>query len=156
MSDADQITVQVTDPRDADALWCLSEYYAELNRRFEGGFQVELSCDPEAADMLAPRGAFLVAYRQGPVGCVGIKGNAGYAEIKRLWIAPEARGAGLAARLMAEAEARAKALGITLLRLDTNSALPEAARLYHRLGWREIDRFNDDPYPDHFFEKSIG
>jgi GNAT superfamily N-acetyltransferase len=56
---------------------------------------------------------------------------------------------------MAEAERAAKDLGITLLRLDTNSALPEAVALYQRSGWSEIERFNDDPYPDYFFEKAI-
>lgn len=68
---------------------------------------------------------------------------------------PAARGLGLSRTLMAEAEARAKALGITLMRLDTNSALPEAIALYQRSGWREIERFNEDPYPDYFFEKAI-
>ena len=46
-------------------------------------------------------------------------------------------------------------LGIATLRLDTNSALPEAAALYRKTGWREIPRFNDDPYPDLFFEKTL-
>jgi hypothetical protein len=42
-----------------------------------------------------------------------------------------------------------------VLRLDTNSALPEARKLYRSTGWREIARFNDDPYPDLFFEKRL-
>ena len=62
---------------------------------------------------------------------------------------------GLAKRLMERLEARARALGIGLLRLDSNSALPEAIAMYRRLGWTEIDRFNDDPYPDHFFERHL-
>ncbi|WP_274608816.1 hypothetical protein [Vannielia litorea] len=41
------------------------------------------------------------------------------------------------------------------MRLDTNSALPEAVAMYRNAGWTEIDRFNDDPYPDHFFEKAL-
>jgi hypothetical protein len=44
---------------------------------------------------------------------------------------------------------------IKILRLDTNSALAEALELYRRTGWSEIDRFNDDPYPDRFFEKRL-
>jgi len=44
---------------------------------------------------------------------------------------------------------------VAVLRLDTNSALPEASRLYHSSGWTEIARFNDDPYPDTFFEKRL-
>ncbi len=153
----DRIKVEERDPRDPQSLFCLNEYYAELGRRFQTGFDVNLSCDPQAADMIAPRGAFLVALSDGmPIGCVGVKGSGGpIAEIKRLWIAPSARGLGLAKRLMTDAETRARALGIQTLRLDTNSALPETLRLYQTTGWTEIDRFNDDPYPDHFFEKTL-
>ena len=49
----------------------------------------------------------------------------------------------------------ARELGIGVLRLDTNSALPEAVALYRRSGWSEIPRFNEDPYPDLFFEKVL-
>jgi GNAT superfamily N-acetyltransferase len=91
-----------------------------------------------------------------PIGCVGLKGtDHGYAEIKRLWVAPAARGQKLGRRLMDTAECAARELGIALLRLDTNSALAEAGRLYRTGGWAEIPRFNDDPYPDLFFEKRL-
>ncbi|RKT35205.1 MarR family transcriptional regulator with acetyltransferase activity [Roseovarius halotolerans] len=153
----DRVTFTRIDPRHDDARHCLESYYAELARRFETGFDVNLSCDPDAGDMIAPRGAFVLALSDGlPIGCVGLKGtDLGYGEIKRLWVAPAARGMGLAHRLMAEIESAARDLGITTLRLDTNSALPEAVALYRNSGWTEIDRFNDDPYPDHFFEKTL-
>ncbi|WP_375690757.1 GNAT family N-acetyltransferase [Pseudooceanicola sp. LIPI14-2-Ac024] len=153
----DRITLDEVDPRSDDARYCLGEYYAELGRRFDTGFDVSLSRDPEAGDMIAPRGAFLLAMSDGlPIGCVGLKGQGGpLGEIKRLWIAPSARGLGLSKRLMTRAEDRARELGIAVLRLDTNSALPEAVALYRGTGWTEIDRFNDDPYPDHFFEKKL-
>lgn len=153
----DRIVLEAADPRSAAALWCLGEYYAELGRRFAQGFDVSLSCDPQAADMVRPRGGFFVARSDGlPVGCVGLKGSGGpIAEVKRLWVSPAARGLGLARRLMAAAEAAARDLGIEVLRLDTNSALPEALALYRRSGWTEIPRFNDDPYPDAFFEKRL-
>lgn len=146
-----------SDPASADALLCLASYYAELNARFDGGFDVSLSRDPDAADMRPPRGAFLVAYdADTPVACVGVKGtDHGYAEIKRLWVSPTTRGRGLARQIMASAEDTARALGIPTLKLDTNSALPEAAALYHATGWTQIARFNDDPYPDLFFEKHL-
>jgi len=151
------IVIEERDPRHDDARYCLSEYYAELARRFENGFEVSLSRDPEAADMIRPRGTFLVAMSDGlPIGCVGLKGaGSEVAEIKRLWVAPSARGIGLARRLMTAAEDAARELSINILRLDTNSALPEAQQLYRRTGWTEIDRFNDDPYPDTFFEKHL-
>ncbi|MCP1833689.1 DNA-binding MarR family transcriptional regulator/GNAT superfamily N-acetyltransferase [Bradyrhizobium sp. USDA 4532] len=145
------------DPRSDEARYCLGEYYAELARRFEKGFDVRLSRDPEAKDMVRPRGSFIVAMSDGlPIGCVGLKGSGGeFAEIKRLWVAPGARGLGLGRRLMDAAEKAARELGIAVLRLDTNSALPEAGQLYRRTGWTEIPRFNDDPYPDLFFEKHL-
>ena len=152
-----QLALEEMDPRSAPAVYCLTEYYAELARRFDTGFDVALSCDPLADDMIRPRGVFLVAMSERlPVGCVGLKGNGGeIAEIKRLWVAPSARGLGLAHRLMAGAESVARELSIKVLRLDTNKALPEAQKLYRSTGWHEIPRFNDDPYPDTFFEKRI-
>lgn len=158
----DRIEIVATDPRSDAARFCLGEYYGELDRRFDTGFDVSLSRDPEAVDMQPPNGNFLLALSDGmPLGCAGLKGHAGrveglkWAEVKRVWVAPAARGLKLATRLMADVEAAARGLGIGLLRLDTNSALPEAVALYRRLGWREIDRFNDDPYPDTFFEKRL-
>ncbi len=153
----DRIVLEETDPRHDDAKYCLAEYYGELARRFAGGFDVSLSRDPDAADMIRPRGAFLVAMSDRiPIGCVGLKGSGSeIAEVKRLWVAPAARGLGLARRLMTAIEDIARALSVKVLRLDTNSALPEAQRLYRSAGWDEIDRFNDDPYPDLFFEKHL-
>ena len=153
----DRIALDEMDPRGDEARYCLREYYAELGRRFKQGFDVSLSRDPDAKDMRRPRGSFIVAMSDTlPIGCVGLKGTEhGYAEIKRLWVAPSARGLGLGKRLMDAAEDVARTLGIALLRLDTNSALPEAGQLYRTTGWREIPRFNDDPYPDLFFEKRL-
>ena len=146
-----------TDPRSDEARYCLGEYYAELARRFKQGFDVKLSRDPDAKDMVRPRGSFIVAMSDGlPIGCVGLKGGgAEIAEIKRLWVAPSARGLGLGRRLIDAAESAARELGIAVLRLDTNSALAEAGQLYRKSGWTEIPRFNDDPYPDLFFEKRL-
>jgi DNA-binding MarR family transcriptional regulator/N-acetylglutamate synthase-like GNAT family acetyltransferase len=153
----DRIEIETVDPRQEAARYCLGEYYAELQRRFENGFDVSRSRDPDAADMVRPRGAFLVAISDGlPIGCVGLKGTGGdMAEIKRLWIDGTARGLGIAKRLMQAAETAARELSVKTLRLDTNSALHEAMKLYRESGWVEIDRFNDDPYPDHFFEKHL-
>jgi DNA-binding MarR family transcriptional regulator len=153
----DRVAIEPTDPRSAPARACLQAYYDELARRFESGFDVSLSRDPDADDMISPRGAFLLAWSDGlPVGCVGLKGAGSQpAEVKRLWVSPTARGLGLARRLMVAVEDAARDLALPLLRLDTNSALPEAIALYRKTGWVEIPRFNDDPYPDVFFEKRL-
>ncbi|CCE07954.1 putative transcriptional regulatory protein, MarR family with a Acetyltransferase (GNAT) domain [Bradyrhizobium sp. STM 3843] len=152
-----RISIAEVDARGEQARYCLGEYYGELSRRFERGFDVARSRDPDAVDMMAPRGAFFIALSDGlPLGCVGLKGTGGaVAEIKRLWVAPAARGIGLGRRLMDAAEDAARKLSIKILRLDTNSVLSEARQLYRRTGWTEIDRFNDDPYPDLFFEKRL-
>jgi DNA-binding MarR family transcriptional regulator/N-acetylglutamate synthase-like GNAT family acetyltransferase len=136
---------------------CLNAFAAELSKRLNLEFDLKKSGDPELSQMKHPHGTFVVARLEDmPVGCVGVKGSGGnLAEIKRMWIAPAARGLGLARRLMTTAEDAARALGITTLRLDTNSTLFEAVNLYHSMGWQEIDRFNDDPYPDTFFEKHL-
>lgn len=155
--DRGRITLEVADPRSEAARWCLGEYYAELARRFERGFEVHLSRDPEAGDMIAPKGTFLVAMSDGlPIGCAGLKGHDGtWGEVKRVWVSPAARGLGLGSRMMTALEEAGRGLGMGLLRLDTNSELPEAVAMYRKTGWAEIDRFNDDPYPDVFFEKPL-
>jgi GNAT superfamily N-acetyltransferase len=136
---------------------CLRAFASELSLRLDLDFDLKKAGDPELSQMMHPHGTFVVA-RLGdmPVGCVGVKGTGEpIAEIKRMWIAPAARGLGLARRLMITAEDAARALGIRTLRLDTNSALFEAVTLYRTMGWAEIDRFNADPYPDLFFEKHL-
>ncbi|MDD9729529.1 helix-turn-helix domain-containing GNAT family N-acetyltransferase [Mameliella sp. AT18] len=153
----DRTAIQRVPPSDPRAQQCLATYYGELAQRFSGGFDVNLSADPEARDMEPPRGAFLLAVLDSmAIGCAGLKGtDKGYAEVKRVWVAPSARRMGLAGLLMRAIEDEARGLGIGTLRLDTNSALPEAVRFYRKSGWTEIPRFNDDPYPDVFFEKHL-
>lgn len=150
------VSIAEADPESAPVRACLSQYYAELARRFDTGYDPARAADPDAAAMRPPLGAFLLATSDGlPVGCAGLKGGAEYAEVKRLWVAPAARRLGIARLLMTALEARARSLGISLLRLDTNSALPEAEALYRATGWRGIERYNEDPYPDLFFEKRL-
>lgn len=153
----ERIVIDEADPGGEAARYCLAAYYDEISHRFEHGFDVSRSRDPAARQMTRPHGAFLVAHSDDlPIGCVGLKGaGQGVAEIKRLWVAPSARGIGLAKRLMVRAEEIARELSIRTLRLDTNRALSEAKQLYLRTGWKEIARFNDDPYADSFYEKTL-
>jgi ribosomal protein S18 acetylase RimI-like enzyme len=41
------------------------------------------------------------------------------------------------------------------VRLDTNGTLAEAQALYRKAGYREIERYNDNPYADFWFEKIL-
>ena len=91
-----------------------------------------------------------------PIGCSALKRvdeRAG--EIKRVWVAKSARGLGIAPRMLRKLEAAAREMGLTILRLDTNSALTEAQALYRKEGYREVERFNDNPYAHHWFEKRL-
>jgi GNAT superfamily N-acetyltransferase len=154
---ADRIAIADEDPETPDARACLAGYYADLARIFESGFDPATSLDPDRAALRPPIGSFLVARADGlAVGCCALKGNGGTTgEIKRLWVAPPARGLGLARGLMAAAEDRARALGMRRLRLDTNRALAAAIRLYRATGWHEVPAFNAEPYAHHWFEKPL-
>lgn len=138
-----------------EAQACLAAYYGELSRRFGLTFAPGPDADPGA--MEPPRGLFLIADgAKGPLGCVGLRDDGpGIGEVKRLWIAPEARGMGLARRLMDRLEAEARVMGLHLLRLDTSRHLPEAITLYRSTGWTEIARYNDNPHAHHWFEKPL-
>lgn len=145
------------DPEDPAAQACLAAYYAELDRRFPGGFVVEASHDPNRSQLVRPHGTFLVAWHsEEPVGCVALKGTCpDYSEIKRMWVAEAVRGSGLASAMMQRIEAVARELGVSVLRLDTHTALPNAIAMYRHWGWTEIAPFNADPYAQVFFEKRL-
>lgn len=146
-----EIEIRPVDPASEAAQWCLARYFAVLSERFEGGFAAD---DEEAHD--ASDGRFLLAELDGePVGCVAVHPYGDWAEVKRMWVAPAARRRGLGARLLAEAERIAADCGARTTRLDTNSALPEAIALYRAAGYREIARYNDNPYAQHWFEKPL-
>ncbi|HYZ55007.1 MAG TPA: helix-turn-helix domain-containing GNAT family N-acetyltransferase [Streptosporangiaceae bacterium] len=151
------VTLDAVDPDHPDAQHCLRSYFTELQERFETGFDLARSRLPNAGELRPPHGLFLVARLHGePAGCAGLKLPPGApAEIKRMWVAPHARGLGLGRRFLAELEARAVQHGCDVLRLDTNKALSAAISLYHSYGFQEVAAFNDEPYAHHWFEKRI-
>ena len=144
-------------PDSREARACLEGYYRELAERFETGF------DPAAnpsrdEDMRAPRGYFVLACLEGKaIGCgvLVCERQAALGEIKRVWIDPSARGWGIAKRLLRHIETIAREQGLNLLRLDTNRVLLEAQAFYRQEGYREIERFNDNPYAHHWFAKCL-
>jgi DNA-binding MarR family transcriptional regulator/ribosomal protein S18 acetylase RimI-like enzyme len=144
-------------PSSPDARRCLDQYFAELERRFRGGYDRSLDRAAEVRDYLPPRGSLLVARLFGEaVGCGALRTlEPRVGEIKRMWIAPAARGLGLGRRLLNELERVARRRGLRLIRLDTNDSLEEALRLYRSSGYREIGRYNDSPYAHHWFEKAL-
>jgi DNA-binding MarR family transcriptional regulator/GNAT superfamily N-acetyltransferase len=154
---ASAVRVAVRDPRHPDARSCVRAYFGELARRFDGGFDPALSISAGDEELTPPAGLILVATLHAePVGCAALKfHHDGPAEIKRMWVAPAVRGLGLGRRLLADLEARAAAGRVRILRLETNRALDEAIGLYRAAGYREVAAFNDEPYADHWFEKTL-
>ena len=154
---ASSIEFTSADPRSADAERCLQRYYGELAARFPGGFELRADDAPPAEEFAPPAGCMLVARLFGePVACGGLRTlEAGVAEIKRMWVSPEVRGLGVGRRLLAELERAAHGLSLRTVRLDTNGSLAEALSLYRASGYREIPRYNDNPYAQHWFEKTL-
>jgi DNA-binding MarR family transcriptional regulator/GNAT superfamily N-acetyltransferase len=151
------VEVRLAAPGSPEARFCLSEYFAELARRFEAGFDPTKGPPTREEDMAPPTGHFFVAWLDGrPVGCGGlVRIDATTGEIKRMWTAPATRGIGVARRIIATIEATARGAGMKTLRLDTNRALKEAHALYRKLGFQEIARFNDNPYAHHWFQRRL-
>jgi DNA-binding MarR family transcriptional regulator/GNAT superfamily N-acetyltransferase len=150
------VDIDPVDPGHPDARDCLNEYFAELDRRFPGGFDPSRSLSPDLDDFRPPAGLFLVAtLRAQPVGCGALKFRAETAELKRMWVASPARGLGVGRRLLAELERRAADHGSRAVRLDTNATLTEAIAMYRSAGYDEINAFNDEPYAHHWFEKRL-
>jgi DNA-binding MarR family transcriptional regulator/GNAT superfamily N-acetyltransferase len=154
---ASMIQIGTSDPRHPDARWCVRSYVDELAGRFEGGFDPARSISADDEELTPPAGLLLVAALHGePVGCGALKlHDDAPAEIKRMWVAPAARGLGLGRRILTELEARAAASRARVLRLETNRALTEAISMYRAAGYREVAAFNDEPYADHWFEKAL-
>jgi len=147
----------VVDPRSPDAQFCLREYFQELDRRFDAGFDPARSIPADPDELRRPAGMLVLAYvRDSPVACGALKFHArAPAELKRMWVAPDFRGFGVAERLLAELERRATRAGARRVRLETNAALREAIALYRRCGYVEVAPFNDEPYAHHWFEKRL-
>jgi DNA-binding MarR family transcriptional regulator/GNAT superfamily N-acetyltransferase len=152
-------SVQITsvDPEHPDAKYCLAEYVAELNRKSERGFDPSVGATALPYEVRPPAGEFFVAYLyEEAVGCGAVKHHAGApAEIKRMWIAPSARGLGLGRRLLDKLEACALAGGARIARIETSAILVEALTLYRSTGWVEVPAFNDEPFADHWLEKAL-
>jgi DNA-binding MarR family transcriptional regulator/GNAT superfamily N-acetyltransferase len=153
---ASLVEIGPADPAAAAAQFCLRSYFAELDTRFDDGFDITEGL-AGASRYAAPAGLMLVArLRDEPVGCGALRFIDGEpAQVKRMWVARSARGLGLGRRLLAELEQRVRARGGTAIRLETNRRLSEAIALYRSSGYAEVPPFNDEPYAHHWFEKQL-
>ncbi|GGM19989.1 GNAT family N-acetyltransferase [Dactylosporangium sucinum] len=125
---------------------------AELAERYGGDGD---STPIEPGEFDPPEGGFLVAYVAGaPAGCVGWRtltedDQFETAELKRMYVAPEHRGLGVAKALLTAVEDDARRAGRKRIWLETGTAQPEAIGLYERSGYARIEDFGHyKGYPD--------
>ena len=154
---AASVEIRGVDPEHPDSRHCLAEYVAELNRRSERGFDPSAGATALPHEVRPPAGEFFVAYLHGdPIGCGAVKYHADApTEIKRMWIAPQARGLGLGRRLLEHLEGCARASGARRAHIETGAVLTEALALYRSAGWVEVPPFNEEPFADHWLEKTL-
>jgi ribosomal protein S18 acetylase RimI-like enzyme len=146
------VVVEPVPPDAPVARDCLARYAAELDATFPEGFDASTLTRPEDVT-----GTQLVAVEEGvPVGCgLWIRLGPGVAEIRHLWVAPEARGLGLGRKLLGRLEVDAANHGIATVRLGTHPLLTEALALYRGSGYADIGGYSDIPYNQLAFEKVL-
>jgi GNAT superfamily N-acetyltransferase len=120
----------------------------ELNRRYGA---IDDDTQMNLDELLPPTGIFLVARSEGHLcGGVGLRQigdpQLKFAEVKRLWVRPDLRRAGVAARLMDEVEQRARVMGYAQLYLETGPAQPEAIAFYPKHDWIRVELFPEGAY----------
>lgn len=153
----DGITFAVVDAASASARGAMTEYFDELAARFPAGFDSAAALTEAVSAFNPPRGVFvLVGPVDAPIGCGAVQFlDSDRGEIKRMWVDPTARGRGVASALLAFLEEVVRGSGRATAVLDTNHVLAEAAALYKRRGYQPIDRYNDNPYADRWYSKSL-
>jgi GNAT superfamily N-acetyltransferase len=145
-------------PAGADAARLLmAEYMDEIERRLGAPFDRARYPDPAPAELEPPRGMLLVAFDgDDPVACGAVRRlGPDVAEIKRMYVAPRARGRGLGRRLLGELERGAAGLGCRTVRLDTMAAMAEAGALYRSAGYEPIADYNGNPLAAVWMERAL-
>jgi putative acetyltransferase len=140
-ADASNLTIGPDDPIGEAAQKLIQHLCAELSERY--GAPPSPFSPSEAA---VERTTFLVARLGGqPIGCAALRRIDDHAaEVKRMYVAPTGRRKGIARRLLAQLEHRAKELDYRAIRLETGILQPEARRLYESCGYTRIASFG--PY----------
>jgi len=137
-------------PEDAGVLRSLFRAYEKFlgfSLCFQG-FEEELATLP--GKYAPPSGGCWIAWKeQKAAGCVALRMHAeGIGEVKRLYVIDEAKGEGTGRKLMQCVIEEARTRGYRELWLDTVSRLDPALQLYHSLGFRMIDPYNEAPDPE--------
>ncbi|MBF4613393.1 GNAT family N-acetyltransferase [Curtobacterium sp. VKM Ac-1376] len=153
--------VEVERPGAARADAIVRAYLTEVASRWYGraatAAEVDRALDDEPYDDLqGDSGVFIIAADGGAaVACAGVRFVGDVGELTKVFTLPEHRGRGVGSALLRHVEDVCRARGTTSLRLDTRAELAEACALYERLGFVRVDPFNNDPYSDRWYAKSL-
>ncbi|MET0233177.1 MAG: GNAT family N-acetyltransferase [Kibdelosporangium sp.] len=141
----------------AEAQSLLREYYVDIVGRYWGRTGTDEEIDQVLLDEPSDDLVMLVASEgDEPLGCLGLRLSIPpFAEVKRVYVAPRARGRGVGKALMAEAERVARAHDAVTMRLDVRADLIEARGLYAKLGYVEVEPFNDDDFVGSWLAKDL-
>lgn len=153
------IVEHVSAPTD-DARMLIDELDAELN----GAYSPEHRHGLSISRVFQPGVSFFIARLDGePVGCGGIAFDDGFAELKRMYVRPRARGRNVAQTILTRLEEEAKSRGVSRLVLETGDVQHAALRFYERAGFTRCGAFGAyATMPPKaversvFFEKRIG
>ena len=105
------------------------------------GTEKEFADFPDIYDAL-----FLAKIDGEPVAACGLKPfKPGICELKRLYSRPEGRGRGLGKKLIQATIIAAREDGYKQIYLDTDPGLIHANAVYEALGFKDIERYYDNP-----------
>lgn len=141
------------EPADSPAAVAMQQaFFADIASRYPGWH-------PGSSEPVEPSEleVWLVAYRDGqPVGCGGLQRlDDETAEVRRIYLADEARGHGIGRRLLEALEQHARDRGYKCVRLTTGDAQPEALGLFRSAGYEEIAPFTDGAFTRHWMERAV-
>jgi GNAT superfamily N-acetyltransferase len=143
--------VQARHPEEIAAAATLFREYADwlgIDLSFQD-FESELATLP--GEYAPPGGELLLAcsHEGDALGCVGIRplDGAAVCEMKRLYVRPAARGAGVGRALVEAILKSAEELGYAEMKLDTLPWLDAATTLYRQFGFTEIAAYYNNPVP---------
>jgi len=118
----------------------------ELDRHLNALYPAESNHLMDIGALAAPNVQFFMAQVDGDaVGCGAIKFFDGYAEVKRVFVAPRARGLGVARQIIGTLESAALSAGLHTMRLETGIHQPDALALFESVGFVRRGSYGDYP-----------